>query len=162
MMKWKSVMKNEFDLTYHQFIRRVIAQRSVFTLQDEADFFAECPSEAYDNDLGEPETVYCFWDSRQAAMACQQDEWADFTLTEIPLSDFMYEVLTSMDADHHLVGVAFDANLVGSEIEPIELLADLLDEIEQAGLADEFPEFDELQNYRLEWEKLAWQQQTIH
>ena len=74
----------------------------------------------------------------------------------------MYENLISMDTAHYLVGVSFDADLFGIEVEPIELLADLLDEIKKCNLIDEFPDCDELQNYRHQWEKIVWQQQIIH
>lgn len=157
-------MKHEIinDPAYTAFVQRIVETAVVYTLQDQDTFFAECPSESYNNELGEPETVYCFWDSAAAAKACQQEEWADYDLIEINLADFMYENLIEMDNDQHLVGVQFDAELFGTEIEPIELLADLLDEIKQRGLADDFDEFEELQNYRQKWEQLAWQQQVIH
>lgn len=155
-------MKTQHDPNYAEFIRQVVSHQTVYTLQDSEDFYAECPSEIYDNQLGEPEAVYCFWHSAEMATACQQEEWADYTLVEMSLADFMYETLIETDQQEHLIGVAFDAELYGTEIEPVELLADLLDEIQNRGLADEFEEFEELQNYRQEWEQLAWQQQTIH
>ena len=150
------------DPIYQQFITQVVQNQMVFTLQDEDESFAECPSESYSDDLGEPDTIYCFWHCADAARACQQEEWANYTLTEIQLADFMYENLISMDTAHYLVGVSFDADLFGIEVEPIELLADLLDEIKKCNLIDEFPDFDELQNYRHQWEKIVWQQQIIH
>lgn len=150
------------DPHYQAFVKRVVQTGIVFTLQDDEDFFAECPSESYNNDLGEPEAVYCFWDSADAAQACQQEEWGNYRVVEINLADFMYENLIEMDSDQHLVGVSFDAQLYGTEIEPIELLADLLDEIKSQGLDTSFDEFEELQNYRVKWEQMTWQQQTIH
>ncbi|SSY69966.1 DUF2750 domain-containing protein [Alysiella crassa] len=147
---------------YLEFIKQVVDTATVYTLQDHEDYYAECPSETYNNDLGEPEAVYCFWHSKAAAQACQQDEWANYELIEIHLADFMYENLIEMDKDQNLVGVSFDAELYGTEIEPIELLADLLDEIKRRGLVEEFEEFEELQNYREQWEQIAWQQQIIH
>lgn len=150
------------DPHYQEFVQRLVQTRSVFTLQDHEDYFAECPSESYNNDLGEPESVYCFWDTAEAAHACQQEEWANYQIVEMNLADFMYETLIEMDGDQHLVGVSFDAELRGVEIEPIELLADLLDEIKRCGLDKSFEEFEELQNYRVKWEEMTWQQQTIH
>lgn len=157
-------MKQEKDIDpiYRTFVEHIVTNQTVFTLQSSESFYAECPSESYYNDLGEPEAVYCFWHTAEAALACQQEEWADYQLLEIHLADFMYENLIEMDNHQNLVGVSFDTELFGTEIEPIELLADLLDEIQARHLVDQFPDFAELQKYRQEWEKLAWQQQIIH
>lgn len=150
------------DPNYRTFIEYVVQHRVVFSLQDQSRFYAECPSESYNNDLGEPEVVYCFWHTAHMARACQQEEWSDYQLVEINLADFMYETLIEMDKDQYLVGVSFDAELFGIEIEPIELLADLLDEIQAQHLVDEFVDFAELQRYRQQWEQISWQQQIIH
>lgn len=149
------------DASYTEFIRTVVATQTVYTLRDNESYFAECPSEVYDNRFGEPESVYCFWHNVEDALSCRQEEWADYQTTPINLVDFMYDILIEMDQDQVLVGIAFDSKLYGTEIEPIELLGDLLDEIALSG-RDNFPEYDELQSYRLEWERMMICQEKIH
>ena len=100
--------ETENDPRYKAFVQQVVQYRTVYTLQDDEDYFAECPSEVYDDNLGEPEAVYCFWDNLEDAQACQHDEWQDYEIVEIPLVDFMEDILIGMDEDAHLVGVAFD------------------------------------------------------
>ena len=56
--------KPESDPRYDAFVRRAVQSRMVYTLQDADGFYAECPSEAYD-DLGEPVPVYCFGTARK-------------------------------------------------------------------------------------------------
>lgn len=141
------------DPAYAEFIRTVVAHQTVYTLQDNDNCFAECPSEEYENRFGEPESVYCFWHSLNAALSCREQEWADYRTVSIRLVDFMYDILIDMDQDQVLAGIAFDYKLYGTEVEPIELLGDLLDEITLSG-RDNFPEYDELQSYRLEWERM--------
>lgn len=152
----------DIDPRYTQFIQQTIRTRLVYSLQDEEDFFAECPSEEYDDELGEPVAVLCFWDSEADALACQQEEWRHFQLCTLSLDEFMNDVLLDMDDAAKLVGVAFDQELYGTEIEPIELLADLLDEIANQGLTDEFETFDKLQQYRQEWFAAANEPAVIH
>lgn len=153
---------NEQDPVYRDFVRTAVLTQTVYTLQDGQDFFAECPSENYRDDFGEATPVYCFWHHADTARACQQDEWETYELIAISLSDFMYEILIEMDQQEQLVGVSFDAELYGSEVEPVELLGDLLDEIQRRNMIDDFPDFDELQRYRLEWEQMLRQNQIIH
>ncbi|MDO5356530.1 MAG: DUF2750 domain-containing protein [Conchiformibius sp.] len=149
------------DAAYNSFINTILNRQTVYTLQDGEDYFAECPSEAYENRFGEAETVYCFWHTAEAAAECRQEEWADYHVTSISLIDFMYEVLIDMDQEQVLAGVAFDSELYGTEIEPIELLGDLLDELTLRG-KDNFPEYEELQSYRLEWERMMANQEKLH
>lgn len=149
------------DPAYAEFVRTVVATQTVYTLQDGEDYFAECPSEVYENRFGEPEAVYCFWHSSENAADCRCEEWQDYRIVSIGLVDFMYDILIDMDQDQVLAGIAFDPNLYGTEIEPIELLGDLLDELTFAG-RDDFPEYDELQGYRLEWERIMACQEKLH
>lgn len=152
---------HENDPAYTDFIYKAISSQTVYTLQDKEDYYAECPSEIYENNIGEPEAVYCFWQTAEAANACRREEWADYQVTSINLIDFMYEVLIDMDQNQTLAGIAFDANLYGTEIEPIELLGELLDELTLCA-QDNFPEYEELQSYRLEWERMMANQEKLH
>lgn len=152
----------EIDPRYTQFVQQVVRQCAVFTLQDEEDFFAECPSESYDDTLGNPVPIYCFWHNADDALACQQDEWQDYALLEITLDEWINEVLIPMDTDEQLVGVAFDAELFGTEIEPIELLMDILTEIEQQNCADEFESFTQWQHICQQWQNALEQVRVIH
>lgn len=150
------------DPAYSEFVRTAVLTQTVYTLQDQQGLFAECPSESYQDDFGEPTPVFCFWHHADTARSCQQEEWANYELIAVSLTDFMYEILIEMDQQEQLLGVAFDAELYGSEVEPIELLGDLLDEIQRRNMIDDFPDFDELQRYRLEWEQMLRQNQIIH
>lgn len=152
---------NDTDPAYTEFIRTVVATQTVYTLQDSEDYFAECPSEVYENRFGEAETVYCFWHNPEAAAACRKEEWAEYRITSVPLIDFMYEILIDMDQDQVLAGIAFDSELYGTEIEPVELLGELLDELTLRA-QDNFPEYEDLQSYRLEWERMMANQEKLH
>lgn len=155
-------METAEDPRYQAFIRNTVSAQTVYTLLDDEDYFAECPSAVYDEVYGEPVAVYCFWDSAADARACRMEEWAAYRLEPISLDEFMGELLIEFDQDAKLCGVAFDAELYGTEIEPIELLADLLDEIQQQNRQNDYPDFAELQRYCREWEAVMQPPKVIH
>lgn len=161
-MQDTSFLMEEIDPRYIQFIQQTVQQRMVYTLQDEEGFLAQCPSEEHDDTIGEPVIVECFWGNKNDAQMCQQDEWQNFQLVDLTLDEFMYDFLLDMDADTKLVGVAFDAQLYGIEVEPIELLCDLLAEIKTQQCVNEFDDFAELQQICQQWQQEISKNHTIH
>jgi hypothetical protein len=141
------------DEEYNRFIRSIIGSQTLYTLVSDEGDIAECPSTEYEEDDGEPVPVFCVWHDRTQAEACKVEEWADYQLEALPLDFFLHEWLVSMDQDAVLLGVDFDSELYGLEIEPVEVLADLLDAAAQMQCGDMIDGYDELMNYRLEWER---------
>lgn len=141
------------DEEYNRFIRSIIGSQTLYTLVSDEGDIAECPSNEYEEDDGEPVPVFCVWHDRAQAEACKVEEWADYQLEALPLDFFLHEWLVSMDQDAVLLGVDFDSELYGLEIEPVEVLADLLDAAAQMQCSDMIDGYDELMNYRLEWER---------
>jgi hypothetical protein len=141
------------DEEYNRFIRSIIGSQMLYTLVSDEGDIAECPSTEYEEDDGEPVPVFCVWHDRAQAEACKVEEWADYQLEALPLDFFLHEWLVSMDQDAVLLGVDFDSELYGLEIEPVEVLADLLDAAAQMQCGDMIDGYDELMNYRLEWER---------
>ena len=141
------------DEEYNRFIRSIIGSQTLSTLVSDEGDIAECPSTEYEEDDGEPVPVFCVWHDRAQAEACKVEEWADYQLEALPLDFFMHEWLVSMDQDAVLLGVDFDSELYGLEIEPVEVLADLLDAAAQMQCGDMIDGYDELMKYRLEWER---------
>ena len=68
----------------------------------------------------------------------------------------------NLEEDEILVGVEFDADLYGMEIDPIELLGDILDAAEQQGKVLAVDDLPALINYRLEWERWAAGQSRLN
>lgn len=136
----KVIMLNEKnpDTHYLQFVQNVVRDGMVYALQDQNDSFAECPSEEWFDQWGNPLLVLCFWDDADDALVCQQDEWSEYQLAEYSLDELMIEILPAMHEQEELVGIAFDSQLYGSEADPLELLADLISEIEHQNLHDEY------------------------
>ncbi len=66
----------------------------------------------------EESEVMPFWSSRDEATKHNVDEWADFIVTEIPLDVFTQEWLVTLDEDGVLIGLNWNENLDGKEMEP--------------------------------------------
>lgn len=104
---------------YERFARRIAETGVVWALENE-DGFANCSS----ND-DEEILVILFWSERALASKCAAHEWTGFKPVEIPLDLFREKWLTGMASDGVLVGPEWTGDLVGMEVDPIDLTDDL-------------------------------------
>ncbi len=149
------------DPAYNAFVLKILEQETVYSLSLHGET-AECPSEVYDDEHGEPLPVFCIWQSAAAARACRSAEWADFQVEAVSLNDFLHDWLIGFDQSEALVGVDFDSDLFGMEIEPVELLGDILDAAAQNRCTHIIEQYDDLMAYRLEWERLMAGQKHLN
>jgi hypothetical protein len=80
------------------------------------DGWAVCPSNEY-----EDASVYPFWSDRAEALIHCADEWSRCTPTAIDLDSFLEDWLPGMHGDDALVGTNWSPELIGLEVEPMEL-----------------------------------------
>lgn len=150
------------DPSYQRFIAQIVQEGCVYALTDEDDFYAECPSEMYESNLGEDVMISCFWDNKTDALNCIGDEWQHYSLTEIDLTDFINEVLPECYEDQRLLGISFDAQLYGLEVEAIDVLGDLLMQIEQQNQTEDYPHFSIWLKKWQSWQNEQNKQRIIH
>ena len=106
--------KADLQANFDRFVSRVQEREKVWGLKD-ADGWATCPSNGYDSN------VYVFWsDEAYAKQHCKED-WSSYEPTPIALTSFLDNWLPGMDRDGFLVGVQFNADLAGLEVEPAML-----------------------------------------
>ncbi|MEG2893889.1 MAG: DUF2750 domain-containing protein [Clostridium sp.] len=106
---------------YDMFIGGIVESGVVWGLKNsESGVWAVAPSNNFD-DTGS----MLFWSKKEVAEKCIEDEWADYTATSIPVEVFMENWLVGLDGDGLLVGVNWNSDLVGVEVEPIDLLEDI-------------------------------------
>ncbi|KQL39171.1 hypothetical protein AN960_09315 [Bacillus sp. FJAT-25509] len=116
-----------FDLTinsqkrYKKFIKRVIENGVVWGLECE-DKWCVCESNEYEDAMVMP-----FWSDEAYARQCNINDWSIYKPSPIPLDIFMNNWLNGMNEDGLLVGINWNAELIGVEIEPF----DLFDELEK-------------------------------
>ena len=99
-----------------RFIVEAIENGCVWSLQG-SEGWALCGSEKY-----EGTDVMPFWSQETFARIHCQDDWKDYEPMAIELGEFLEDWLTGMHEDVVLVGINWDEELEGVEIEPLDLL----------------------------------------
>jgi len=119
---------------HNTFIKKIVETKVVYSLENE-EGFATSYSNEYEHEDGEPVEIICFWSEKADAEACAKDAWEGYKLAELTLEDFIENWCSGMYEDNLLVGTAFDSNMFGQETEPLELILQILNEAEKAGVA---------------------------
>ncbi|UJF18328.1 DUF2750 domain-containing protein [Vibrio sp. SS-MA-C1-2] len=97
------------------FIKETAANELVWGLKNE-DGWLTCDSTEF-----EESEVMPFWSSKEDAAAHNVEEWSDFEVLEIPLDIFVQDWLVTLSEDGVLLGLNWNAQLEGVEIEPTAL-----------------------------------------
>ncbi len=97
------------------FIEESKQSKLVWGLRNEEGWLA-CDSTEFENS-----EVMPFWSSEEDAKTHNVEEWADFEVLQIPLDIFVEDWLLTLAEDGVLVGVNWNANLEGKELEPSDL-----------------------------------------
>lgn len=110
------------------FVAQALEEDAVWGLQHE-EGWALAGSEEGEEDL----LVMPFWSSEAEARASAVGEWQDFAVGRIELGSFLEDWLPGMHEDGYRVGVNWEADATGIELEPAELalsFQEALDELE--------------------------------
>jgi hypothetical protein len=115
-------MSDDFRINYQRFIDQANELEIVWNLQS-TDGFAICESSEFDDSQ-----VIPFWSLEKDAKTACIDDWKEYKPNPVRLDDFIDAWLHGMDEDEVYVGINWNAELEGVEIEPVTLIDDLLDE----------------------------------
>lgn len=115
-------MSDEFRINYERFIDQANELEIVWNLQS-ADGFAICESSEFDDTQVMP-----FWSIEEDALAACVDDWKQYKPNPVRIDDFIDAWLHGMDEDEMYVGINWNGELEGVEIEPVMLIEDLLAE----------------------------------
>jgi hypothetical protein len=113
---------NEVE-NFDRFIVEAIENGCVWSLQG-SEGWALCDSEKHKNT-----DVMPFWSQESFAQLHCVDDWKDYVAVEIELEEFLEDWLTGMHDDVILAGINWDAELEGTEIEPLDLLQEFDQEL---------------------------------
>lgn len=111
-----SSLTENIDANLALFIKETTENKVVWGLMNEEDGWLSCDSTEF-----EETEVMPFWSSKQEAKLHNVEEWADFIVTEIPLDVFVEEWLKTLSEDGVLLGLNWNSQLEGKELEPIEV-----------------------------------------
>lgn len=126
---------------YNLFVAKVAAAKIVWGLQNKKGW---ANSHAADD---EDTTVVPFWSERAYAKACAKDAWRDYAATEIPLVDFLESWCLGMADDDLLAGINWDANMLGKEVNPLQLAVDILEQLKVIKSAIKFADRSSIDDF---------------
>lgn len=110
---------DDFEENYDIFIEDAIATGCVWGLENE-EGWALCSSN--DNDDVD---VMPLWSQPEYAKAHCIEEWSSYKPVPISLEEFLDDWLPGMHEDVILVGVNWNGEMEGAEVEPLDLLEDV-------------------------------------
>ncbi|MFC6633157.1 DUF2750 domain-containing protein [Microbulbifer taiwanensis] len=117
-------LSDNFEDNCARFLPESAEQGCVWALEGD-EGFALCESEKY------PQTeVMPFWSQREFAEVHADGDWGDYKVVAIDLEEFMDDWLTGMHDDVLLVGINWNGELEGIELEPLDLLEQLEQELQ--------------------------------
>jgi hypothetical protein len=131
------------EYKYELFQQRVVDTEQVWGLANDEGW---ATSSSNDNNV----TVIPFWSDKAYALACAKQDWSTYRPTSIPLNEFLESWCIGMISDGTLVGVNWDSNMFGKEVEPLDLALDILKELTTKGKSISFQEFEDLDEYMTE------------
>jgi hypothetical protein len=128
---------------YERFIKKVCETLVVCGLESN-EGFATSSSNDYEDSEGEPVGLICFWSESALAKSCLKDDWSDYKLVEISLGDFIENWCVGMSGDDLMVGTNFDSNMFGFEADPLDVIIELTNELNNQGKEIELQKYDRL------------------
>ena len=122
--KFKNVLALSPQDRYWYFVRKAADSQIVWGLQGEESNWIVSESE-----IGI--IVYPLWPEKEYAEANRIDSWTDTNASSISVNTLLKEWLPRMHQNNDKVGVFWDLNGFGVDIDPLTLMADITRECEK-------------------------------
>ncbi|WP_299757298.1 DUF2750 domain-containing protein [uncultured Pontibacter sp.] len=132
---------NNIEQQYQNFIKHVVQSEEVWGLTKDETWATSSSSEFEDTE------VILFWSGKEGALACAEDEWADYVPEPVSLVEFLENWCVGMYGDELLVGADWDKDLVGKEAEPLVVALDVVTQLKAEGKTLEFVQYDSQQEF---------------
>lgn len=126
---------------HKNFVKKVSQNKIVYALKND-DGYATSESNQIEDEEGNPVEIICFWSDKSIANSCIENEWSEYEVSELNLSEFLENWCIGMSNDGLIVGTNFDQNLFGYEIEPLDLILEIIAELNLYKKQIEFKKFD--------------------
>jgi len=110
---------------YDRLIIESLEQGCIWALRDEDDNWAMVESEI-NPEIG----VIPFWSNQALAAQLCNGDWAVYKPVAIAMEEFLDDWLTGMHEDVLRVGINWNNDLEGQELEPLDLLEEFESELE--------------------------------
>lgn len=130
---------------HRNFVKKVSEKGIVYALKTN-EGYATSSSHELEDEKGNPVEIICFWSDISIAKSCIENEWSEYEVCELNLSDFLENWCIGMSNDGLLIGTNFDKNLFGYEIEPLDLVLEIISELNTLDSQIELKKFNGLRD----------------
>lgn len=130
---------------HRNFVKKVSEKEIVYALKTN-EGYATSSSNELEDEKGNPVEIICFWSDISIAKSCIENEWSEYEVCELNLSDFLENWCIGMSNDGLLIGTNFDKNLFGYEIEPLDLVLEIISELNTSDRQIELKKFNGIQD----------------
>lgn len=127
--------------SYNQFIEKTAASKLVWGLYDKKGWASSHSAES--EDIG----LVPLWSERLLAKICAKDDWRGYKPTEIPLAEFLESWCIDLAENEILIGINWDANLLGWETSPLSIALDILNRLNTMQSAITFLNYSSLDEF---------------
>jgi hypothetical protein len=141
--------KEMIEDKYKLFVEKTAASKLVWGLHDKKGW---ANTHAHDD---EEIALIPFWSDRAFAKACAKDDWRGYAPASIPLTDFLENWCIEMADNDILVGIDWDANMIGGEINTLTVALDILNRLAAMQSAITFVNYGSIAEFITEINDLA-------
>ena len=134
-------MSQDTEEKYNAFIEKVAATKQVWGLKSKTGW---ANAESGDD---EEVAVVPFWSERGLAKLCARDDWKSFLPTEVPLAIFLEDWCMGMAENETLAGINWDANMLGKEVDALEVVLDILNRLKAINSAIKFANYSSIDEF---------------
>lgn len=111
-----TTLTSDVEANLEVFISNTKETQLVWGLKNKEEDWLACDSSEFENS-----EVMPFWSSKADAEIHNVEEWQEFDVCEIPLDVFVEDWLITLSEDGVLVGINWNEQLEGKELEPSDL-----------------------------------------
>lgn len=127
---------------YKQFIERVAATKLVWGLKSKTGWANSGSAE--NEEVG----VIPFWSERAYAKICAREDWKRYSPAEVPLATFLEDWCIGMAENETLVGINWDANMRGREVDALEVALDILNRLKAINSTIKFGNYSSIDEFK--------------
>lgn len=127
------------------FIQKVCESEIIYALKGDKGYATSYSNEMEDED-GDAVQMVCFWSDESRAKACIEGEWSDYNIATLSLNDFIENWCIGMNSDGIIVATNFDNNLFGFEIEPLQIILEIITELKKNGKSLTLHNFENIED----------------
>lgn len=134
---------------HKDFVKKVSTNEVVYALKNQ-EGYATSSSNEIEDENGDAVGIICFWSDKARAKSCIKNEWSEYEVDELGLAEFIENWCVGMSNDGLIVGTNFDQNVYGYEIEPLDLILEIINELYSQNKLIKFKKFDGIKDLEMQ------------